>query len=77
MGLVLNELGTQRTLESRFFYFHLTWIGLILLVALLAVILREFYFARKQNPVHQYLLMPYVLWLLVAFSLNLYISLMN
>lgn len=76
-GWYLISWGLNILWNPVFFYFHLTWVGLILLMALLAVILRELYFALKQNLVRRFLLWPYILWLLVAFSLNLYICIMN
>ncbi|WP_347925463.1 TspO/MBR family protein [Pontimicrobium sp. SW4] len=61
-----------------FFNQHLTFIGLIVIVLLLIVIL--YYFLTFKTDVMQnirYLLLPYIIWLCIAVSLNLYIVIRN
>ncbi|NRB61203.1 MAG: tryptophan-rich sensory protein [Winogradskyella sp.] len=57
-----------------FFNQHLVTLGLINLVALLLVIVYFFIsFGDDKLSKARYLLMPYILWLCIAVSLNLYI----
>ncbi|WP_353778605.1 tryptophan-rich sensory protein [Winogradskyella sp. 3972H.M.0a.05] len=61
-----------------FFNQHLINLGLIVLVALLIVILYYFFqFQFDKMKSIRLLLLPYILWLCIAISLNLYIALYN
>lgn len=60
-----------------FFHLHQTRIAIFLLSALLAELLREFLSAPKPLQTARFLLSPYILWLFIACSLNLYICLNN
>ncbi|MDF1673907.1 MAG: tryptophan-rich sensory protein [Vicingaceae bacterium] len=60
-----------------FFYFHQTVLGLIIIVALTMLVI---YLLFHYWPVLQYkslLIAPYVIWLIIATSLNAYIVLKN
>jgi tryptophan-rich sensory protein len=61
-----------------FFNQHMTIFGLVVIVSLLIVILYYFLIFRAET-LHRmrYLLLPYILWLCIAISLNLYIVLHN
>ena len=61
-----------------FFNLHSTVYGLIIIVLLTIVIV--FYFFNFKSPqlmFKKYLLFPYILWLFIASSLNLYIVIYN
>lgn len=60
-----------------FFNQHLLLLGLVILV-LLNVVLYYFFFSLKKNvELIRYLLLPYIIWLSIATSLNLYILIYN
>lgn len=61
-----------------FFNQHLTSLGVVVLIALLIVIIYFFttFRADKLNTI-RYLLLPYIVWLCIATSLNLYIVIHN
>jgi tryptophan-rich sensory protein len=60
-----------------FFEFH--WLGLaqVVIFVLLFVLVLMFLSSYKQYPLASSLLLPYVLWLVIANSLNFYIWLYN
>jgi tryptophan-rich sensory protein len=61
-----------------FFNQHLTFLGLFLIVILLIVILYYFFtFKIESLNKLRFLLLPYILWLCIAISLNLYIVIHN
>jgi tryptophan-rich sensory protein len=60
-----------------FFNQHLIALGLLVIVGLLYIVTTIFITYRKQMGLKSLLIMPYVLWLLVACSLNCYILLYN
>jgi benzodiazapine receptor len=55
-----------------FFYFHEIFIGLIILIMLLISLLLLLIQTNTMNNSTGFLLMPYLIWLAVAISLNLY-----
>ena len=61
-----------------FFNQHLTTIGLIVLMSLLIIVLYFFatFRVKFMNKI-RFLLLPYILWLCIALSLNLYIIVHN
>jgi tryptophan-rich sensory protein len=61
-----------------FFNKHWTLSGLIVIIALTALI-GTFFFAFREERLKQWrlLLLPYVLWLLIATSLNAYVVIYN
>jgi benzodiazapine receptor len=59
-----------------FFYFHWTFLGMIVIFLLyISLLLMLFYF--KPNGWKSILLLPYLVWLTIAFSLNAYAWWMN
>jgi tryptophan-rich sensory protein len=59
-----------------FFYFHWTFLGMIVMLLLIAsLVLMLYYF--KASSWKSLFLFPYLLWLIVAFSLNAYSWWMN
>ena len=60
-----------------FFNQHLVALGLIIISALTVVIFTFFFNNLKTMKSKSYLLLPYMIWLLVATSLNAYIVLNN
>lgn len=60
-----------------FFNQHLVLAGLIILLLLTSILFYFFFNYRKELKSKSYLLLPYILWLCVANSLNLYILIHN
>jgi tryptophan-rich sensory protein len=60
-----------------FFNQHLIALGLLVIIALLYIVTSLFLTYRKQTGLKSILILPYVLWLLIACSLNFYIFLYN
>lgn len=60
-----------------FFNQHLVLFALIVIVLLTAVIFYFFFEGSKKNKKIRYLLLPYMIWLCIATSLNLYILIHN
>ncbi len=60
-----------------FFNQHLVTVGLIVISLLTVVIFYYFFNYRKQLKSKSYLLLPYMIWLLIATSLNAYILVNN
>jgi len=59
-----------------FFYFHWTFLGMIVMILLIiSLVLMLNYF--KSSKIISLLLLPYLAWLSVAFSLNFYAFFMN
>jgi len=68
----LNIIWT--TIFFKFKMIKLALLDLILLLLFLSLTLNSFY---KINKLSYILLLPYLIWLLIAFSLNLYIVIYN
>lgn len=60
-----------------FFNQHLIVLGLVCIVLLTALIFFSFFTFRKNIKNYKYLLLPYMIWLCIATSLNLYIVVYN
>ncbi|MFN5147915.1 MAG: TspO/MBR family protein [Flavobacteriia bacterium] len=60
-----------------FFAWHLPILGAIVIFLLIVVLVSVNIYYSTRNTVNLILLTPYVLWLSVAFSMNLYIVIMN
>lgn len=62
-----------------FFFFnqHLVLLALINIVLLTAIVFYFFFKGSKKNTKIKYLLLPYMIWLCIATSLNLYIIIHN
>jgi translocator protein len=60
-----------------FFYFHQTWLGLVVITTLLIVVGYFLFFWRRQTSNYVWLVAPYFVWLIIATSLNGYIAFKN
>lgn len=60
-----------------FFNQHHITLGLIILLALTSLIFYFFFIYRKEQKSKSYLLLPYLAWLCIANSLNLYVLIHN
>lgn len=60
-----------------FFKQHLIFFGLVCILLLTALIFISFFTLSKNIKEYKYLLLPYMLWLCIATSLNLYILVHN
>jgi len=61
-----------------FFNQHMAIFGLVVIVALLIVILYYFLTYRAESlQIMRFLLLPYIIWLCIAISLNLYVVIHN
>lgn len=56
-----------------FFQWHWVFLALIVLIALFAVLLVHWIRYRREAGWYRFLLIPYLLWLLIACSLNAYV----
>ena len=60
-----------------FFQWHLSLLALFVLVSILVILVLIHLDFSYRNKFNTFLIAPYLLWLLVAFSLNLYVVLYN
>jgi benzodiazapine receptor len=60
-----------------FFNRHFIGFGLLIILALTAIVATLLFTFRKHLPLKSFLILPYFLWLLIASSLNAYIFLYN
>ncbi|QVY67297.1 TspO/MBR family protein [Polaribacter sp. Q13] len=60
-----------------FFNQHLVLIGFITIVLLTSTLFYFFFKLSNKTKYYQYLLLPYIIWLCIATSLNLYILIHN
>jgi len=72
LQLILNAIWTPI-----FFLFKLYYLALFELIILLLVVIYMTYKFHKYNKNTLYLLIPYILWLLYAFYLNLFVAIYN
>jgi len=72
LQLILNAIWTPI-----FFLFKLYYFALFELIILLLVVIYMTYKFYKYNKNTLYLLVPYILWLLYAFYLNLFVAIYN
>jgi len=70
--LILNIIWT--TIFFRYRLICLSVIDLLLLIVLVCLMIKEFYRVNKYSG---YILIPYLIWLLLALYLNIYICLYN
>jgi len=77
-GLLLLEFILNVSWNYLFFNQHLTLLGLIILI-LLTLTIAYYFFNFKFNNLSywRYLLLPYLIWLILATSLNTYVVLNN
>lgn len=73
-SLLVFEFVLNVSWNYIFFNQHMTFFALIVIVLLLIVILYYFFTFRAESlHLARFLLLPYILWLAIAISLNLYI----
>lgn len=61
-----------------FFYYHEATFGVITIALLTIVVFSMFFLSKNKTSVgYRLLLLPYMIWLLIATSLNLYVVVMN
>lgn len=60
-----------------FFMFHLVLLAFIILVILLVVVIAMSFYSPKKLGYKKLFIAPYILWLFIAGSLNLYVILKN
>lgn len=60
-----------------FFNQHLVFLGLIIIALLTALIFYYFFKLSNKTGKYKFLLLPYIIWLCIATSLNLYILIHN
>jgi translocator protein len=60
-----------------FFHFHFLWAGFVVIVALLIITVVLLFLNYQNLGLSSLLILPYILWLIVASSLNLYIIIKN
>jgi len=60
-----------------FFYYHHIWLALIIIILMIVFVILTIIQFVKVNSISGFILVPYLIWLLFAFYLNLYICLNN
>ncbi len=73
----LIQLSLNLSWTTVFFKFKMPRLALVSLVLIILFTLLTFHLFLKVEKIAAYLLIPYILWLLLAASLNLYIVLFN
>lgn len=73
----LIQLGFNLIWTSLFFKFKMPLVALVDIILIIYFALETYYKFKNINKLAGYLLIPYLLWLLLAMSLNLYIVLFN
>lgn len=76
-GEYIVQWGLNVSWNPIFFYFHYMKPGLLILFHLAMLMAFMLYKYRKEMRAGSYLLVPYVIWLLIAMSLNGYAVLYN
>lgn len=75
--IFLLQLGLNLIWTTIFFKLRMPIIALIDLILILGLTIYTFFLFYDINKIASYLLIPYILWLCVAFSLNSYIVIYN
>lgn len=60
-----------------FFKWHMSTLGAIVIIVLILILLRVDNLFSKKFTIKNLLLLPYILWLIIALSLNMYIVILN
>ncbi len=71
------QLGFNLSWTTIFFYYNMPKLALLDIMAILFFTVRTYYSFINVSKIAAYLLIPYLLWLILAFSLNLYIVIFN
>ena len=77
IGLFIFQLILNIGWNPSFFYFHNAALGLKIIVSLTILICFLFFKFWSQLSIKSLLLLPYIIWLFIATSLNLFIFLKN
>ena len=75
--IFLVQLGLNLIWTTIFFRLKMPLLALIDLILIFSLTVYTFTLFFEINKIAAYLLIPYLLWLIVAFSLNLYIVIKN
>jgi len=75
--LYLLQWGLNFLWNPLFFYYHQVFFALVVIVLLTVLLFLIFLFNYKKMKHYSLLIAPYIVWLLIATSLNLYIYLYN
>lgn len=75
--LLIIQLVLNIGWNAVFFRYHLTGLSLIIILALTIVVTAIFFMHVRTMPAKSLLVLPYVLWLLLATSLNWYAWIKN
>ncbi|GHC59467.1 TspO/MBR family protein [Ulvibacter litoralis] len=76
-GLFILQVFLNVIWNYVFFNQHLVFLGLVTIIALTVVVFYFFFNYKQQLQNLSYLLLPYMVWLIIATSLNAYILLNN
>jgi translocator protein len=77
LGLYIVQLILNIAWNPTFFYFHNTFGGLLIIVGLTILIGFVLFYYYPTLKIKSILILPYLIWLLIATSLNFYILLKN
>jgi benzodiazapine receptor len=77
IGIFFIQLFLNLIWTFIFFKFQNILLALVDLILIICFVLYLFRLSYKINKYYGYLLIPYIIWLFVALSLNIYIYLMN
>ena len=79
MGIILFfiQLTLNLSWSPIFFTLEMPTLALFIMIALIVTTIATIYYFSKINRLSAYLLFPYIIWLFIAFSLNLYIVIYN
>lgn len=77
IGLVTLLWALNVLWNPVFFYYHHIWLGLLVIVALTLTVGYTMVYYWSKIGVYSFLLLPYILWLCIATSLNGYAALNN
>ncbi len=77
LSFFLIQLMFNLSWTTIFFYYKMTLLALIDIILIICFTVITYIKFTKINKIAAYLLIPYLCWLFVAFSLNMYIVLFN
>ena len=71
------QIAINLSWTTIFFKYKLIHFALFILFVIFSLVIYTYFLFNKINKIASYLLIPYILWLIVALSLNIYIVLNN
>lgn len=71
------QLAINLSWTTIFFKYKLIHFALFVLIVIFCLVIYTYLLFNKINKIASYLLIPYILWLIIALSLNIYIVLNN